>query len=224
MNKLMLITGSSSGIGKSCAEYFSEQYKIVGISRNPARFTSEQGDLTDINFRNYILDKYCPDVFINNAGIVSNNTSDVMQINSVAAGHLLVEFYKKMKQGNIINISSWSTNITANNSSNYQLISYKASKKIIKSLSQDLNHKKEKNINITNLELQIVDTPLINRQNIKINPDLYNNFDWSNSVPITTQYVAETIDWLLKQPPYVTIENLTIANACKYPQAWLQQK
>ena len=68
----MLITGSSSGIGYECADKFKDQYEIVGVSKTPGPYVTEVGDLRDSLFRRLLVDKYQPDVFINNAASGDN--------------------------------------------------------------------------------------------------------------------------------------------------------
>ena len=77
--------------------------EVVGVSRtgNP----EYKGDLTDIEFRKKII-RGNPDVFVNNGSILDHNFMNVIETNLVASGHLLTEFYKKMKDGIIINMSS----------------------------------------------------------------------------------------------------------------------
>jgi short-subunit dehydrogenase len=80
MSKVVLITGASSGIGKSIGEFLHQKGFIVyGTSRNPERITNSQFPLLALDVRNSESIKACVaeiiqksgriDVVINNAGV-----------------------------------------------------------------------------------------------------------------------------------------------------------
>jgi len=80
MNKVVLITGGSSGIGKRVGEYLQEKGFIVyGTSRNPERIQDSRIKLVRLDVRdvdsiknaiNFIIEKETRlDVVINNAGV-----------------------------------------------------------------------------------------------------------------------------------------------------------
>jgi NADP-dependent 3-hydroxy acid dehydrogenase YdfG len=217
---IMLITGTSRGIGLECASYFNNTYTIVGISRTPGEFVTEVGDITDPIFRNTITEKYTPDVFINNAGVSGNSeTSELFRTNIEAAGCLLLSFYKKMPKGHIINLSSWNANMSGGVNSGLGELAYKSSKLFIKNLSNNLSNKRNKPLLITSLEPQVIYTDMMS----KIIPqrpteDCYKNYNFESYTPMSTTYIAETIQWIITQPSWVCIKSLEISNSYKIYQ------
>ena len=81
MEKVVLITGGSSGIGKAVGEYLlSKGYKVYGTSRNPSQNSTEssfkllkmdvtQGDTIAAAVQHIIAAEDRLDVLINNAGV-----------------------------------------------------------------------------------------------------------------------------------------------------------
>lgn len=127
MDKVVIITGASSGIGLATAHYLIDKgCTVYGIAKNEyedEKFVCYQGDVNDTNRIKDVFEKVFTkegriDVLINNAGfgiagaiedtkpenveaIISTNLSAVIKISSIAIGYL-----KKSKSGRIINISS----------------------------------------------------------------------------------------------------------------------
>ena len=131
-NKVVLITGTSRGIGRNIAEAFLKQNAIViGISRNTKKIIKNKNyfhfvcDLTNIKKLQKVIFKILKtkkkiDVVINNAGITLETdkifkktlenfkrTLDVNLIAPFVISHLLINSLKKNKNGGtLINISS----------------------------------------------------------------------------------------------------------------------
>ena len=78
--KIVLITGGSSGIGKSIGEYLTDKgYKVYGTSRNPEKIMGSKFPLVAMDVRNtetivsavnQVIEKEGRlDIVINNAGV-----------------------------------------------------------------------------------------------------------------------------------------------------------
>ncbi len=127
MKKTIIITGSSTGIGKTLAEHFaSKGHSVYGLSRKPSEstlFTSIPTDITDKDqvqeAMNLILSKETKiDLLVNNAGMgmvgpVEDATKDeiakLFNLNLTGSVHLISSVLPSMRQqkyGKIINISS----------------------------------------------------------------------------------------------------------------------
>lgn len=124
--KVVIITGTSSGIGKSTAEYLKfKGYTVYGIARNidSEGYTNYACDVTNIEkikeiFNDIFNKEGRIDYLINNAGIgisgAIEHTSDediekIFQINTMAPIKLsreIIPFMRKNNFGRIINISS----------------------------------------------------------------------------------------------------------------------
>lgn len=212
--KTMLITGTSRGIGKAVYNHFSTSYNVIGVSRtgNP----EYKGDLTDLNFRKRLLQEVRPDVFINNAGILDFNFLNVIETNLIAAGHLMTEYYKTMEPGStIINMSSSCAVVHGTaNMTNWRL-SYHTAKSALKKLSENLSESRTRNIRVTSLEPAHVDTLMTcgGRGELwNFSDEEYEKADIDKFLPMPPQYIAETIEWILKQPKWVQISSMRILN------------
>lgn len=120
MNKTVLITGASRGIGKSCSELFLERgYTVYAPGRNELDLLSEK------NIREYVSSLNTSiSVLINNAGINPlatvdhidfNNARQMMDTNfwaPVLLTNLLAPKMKEQGYGRIVNISSIWSNVT----------------------------------------------------------------------------------------------------------------
>lgn len=216
MKKTMLITGSSSGIGYECADKFKDQYQIIGVSKTPGPYVIELGDLKDDAFRRTLVSKYQPDVFINNAGIGgSSNYSSVMDTNATAAIDLLLSFHSRMKAGSdIINVSSFSGWQQGHRSSSGH-IAYSAAKHALSFASQSLAFKKHTQIRVMTLEPEAVVSKIHGQQHqfsTLPNQCEYDQFDGSQQLPMSTRYIADTIEWMLMQPRWLNIQTIRITN------------
>ena len=129
MSKVILITGGSSGIGKSVGEYLTEKGFIVyGTSRSPEKYESSHFPIIGLDVTqpitisqavNHVIEKEgCLDVLINNAGVgitgpleeipeqeIKNNfeTNFFGPINVIKA---VLPQMRKQQSGLIINVTS----------------------------------------------------------------------------------------------------------------------
>ena len=165
MNKTVLITGTSSGIGKETAKLFhSNGWNVIATMRNPMNETELNQlsnvlvvklDVLDLESINNAISKGIQkygsiDVVVNNAGygaygpLESFTREKVLrQFNTNVIGLLdvtraILPYYRKNKQGIIINISSIGGKIT------FPLGSlYHGTKFAVEGISESLNYEVE---------------------------------------------------------------------------------
>jgi NAD(P)-dependent dehydrogenase (short-subunit alcohol dehydrogenase family) len=129
MNKVVLITGGSSGIGKAIGEFlFHKGFTVYGTSRHPEKITNSVFPLIALDVRNkesikHAVDKIIAtssqiDVVINNAGVgitgpIEETPTDEMRNNfetnffgPIEVMKAVLPQMRKQKSGMIINITS----------------------------------------------------------------------------------------------------------------------
>lgn len=207
----ILITGGSRGIGAGLVKHFTSlNYDVVSVSRSDT--TSEQGDITDSNFRSYIANKYSPDIFINNAGIAKESLDKVLETNGVAAVDLLEKFYNKMNQGTIINIGSLSATKNGYEIKDISDTAYILSKKLLHEASYFFQEMHTKPIKVVSLEIGAVATSIQNRFYGKTIPEEEYTKQTIRSIPMLVDDVVTTVDWIINQPPHLELRSIQLNN------------
>ncbi|NNM59073.1 MAG: SDR family oxidoreductase [Legionellales bacterium] len=221
IDKLIIITGASGGIGAEVASLFSMQGYFVGVvSRQPKmlpNFDPERtmlitADVTDAKAFEQAVSQLetrfgSVDCLINNAGMVIPGAFDeltpeqnkqVIQLNvlGVMNGiHAVLPSMLQRNRGTIINISSLADRLPRPH-----LPVYAASKAAVKSLTESLRAAYAKQgIRFCNIAPAKVKTAMM--QQISV-PD---------SDLISPSEMAEIIVWMHQQPPHICIRDLVVA-------------
>lgn len=179
-DKVILITGTSRGIGLKLAEYFlKKDAKVFGISRKKSPLNHENykhfmGDIADIESVQSIFNELKThtsklDILINNAGISSMNSlllmpkntiKKIIDVNLVGGIYLAQESIKimsKNKYGRIINFTSIAVPLHIEGEAIYSC-SKAAIEELTKTLSKEIFHL---GITINNIGPSLIDTKLI---------------------------------------------------------------
>lgn len=188
MSKVILITGTSSGFGKSIAEKLhSEGYTVIGTSRNADKINSDYQTL-NLDINNYVesrikVDKLVLehgniDILINNAGINITGPTEMIKIDDVKKVfetnffsqlnliQAVLPHMRSKKNGLIINITSIGGYLGLPFWS-----AYCASKASFKLIAESLNIELKKfNINVVNIAPGDYKTEILNNRRDSSNP------------------------------------------------------
>lgn len=224
MNKTIVITGGSDGLGKTLAESLVKENNVIILATNESKLKEVSKD-NNCTYKVCDVSKYekvekcineikeefnSIDVLINNAGLwiqeeLDENDSD--RINSVVDVNLLgvincskavIPFMKQQKDGLIININS-----QAGINHKAERVVYNATKWGVTGFSKSLADEVAKyGIRVTNVMPGMMKTDMFNKMNIKKNME--NGID--------TKEVARLIKFIIETPKDVMIPEVGIKN------------
>jgi len=206
--KKVLVTGASKGLGKAIADKFvSEGFNVFRVARSGD--VEFKGDLRDLDFRSYIINSINPDLFINNAGILNGSYNDVMDLNFVAAGHLLSHYYDNMIEGSdIINITSVAANRIVKEGDPDYRVWYTSSKQAIKSLSTSLHLSRKRDVRVMCLEPGWINTDILT----PIVPEKRVASRKANKerAPMSPEHYADIVWWCYNQPRWLSVTSFEL--------------
>lgn len=241
MSKTLLITGATSGFGKSCAELFHQQgWKTILVGRREQNLTQISQSLgnnihtiqldvrncKDIETKlNQIPDTFQNiDVLINNAGLALGlepahetqledweNMVDTNIKGVMYFTRLLLPKMVQRNSGHIINMGSIAGSWPYPGGNVYG-----ATKAFVQQFSNNLRADLlGKNIKVTTIEPGMAETEfsLVRFKGDKQSADQV----YKNVQPLTPKDIANTIYWVATQPSHVNINKIEIMPTC---QAW----
>lgn len=233
MNKLAIITGASSGIGREIAKTLSEKgHPVLLLSRrlkemeelNLPNSLCKSVDVTDLNTMEKAIkeaeEKFGKaDLLVNCAGIMLlgdpasqsytewSNMIDVNIKGILTGTNILLESFKERKEGTIINISSIAGRKTFDNHSVYC-----GTKFAVHAISENIRKEvASSNVRVITIAPGVVETPLLSHTTdaaIKAN---YN--DWKKTIEsgLDAKKIAQCVDFAYSQPQDVCIREIVIS-------------
>jgi NADP-dependent 3-hydroxy acid dehydrogenase YdfG len=212
MKKTVLITGGTKGIGLAITDLLKDEYEVITVARGESAI--EPGDLTDRVFRDYLVNKYTPDIFINNAAGLFQDPYKMLEMNGSVPIELLLRFYEKMSKGIIINVGSQSGERHVRPKEQLNRTLYALGKRFLKDASLVLNYSKNKPIKVMCISPNATHTSLLkNITNFTPSKNDYENFDWNKSIAWTKpEEVADIVKWLIDLPPHICIPEIVLDN------------
>ncbi len=205
----ILITGASSGIGKSTYELLKKDYNVIGISRNGPDLFLDLRNVENIKkIREFLIEKSLKiDVLINNMGnayvkpFSSSQVEEIEeQIDLNLKSHILITkllIENINENGIIINIGSIASKIAFEN-----WAVYSASKFGIKGFSNALRKElSKKNIRVSLIMPGAVWTPIWERNKFRKTDDM-----------LMPEDIAKIIKFIIELPSYVNIDEIVITH------------
>lgn len=220
MKKQVLITGGTRGIGAAIAENLKFDYEVITVARSEE--ATVQGDLRHKFFREYLLERYTPDIFINNASSLYIDPYKMLEINGTVPVELLLKFYEKMEKGIIINISSQSAERHVRPKEELNRSLYSLGKRHLKDTSLALNYSKNKPIKVMCLSPAATHTAMLEKiTEFSPTEEDYSNYDWEKSVAWTKpEEVARIVRWMIHLPEHIVIPELVLDNHYSQATYW----
>lgn len=232
--KTIIITGATSGFGIEMARLLAKDNKLILLARREsilAKLKSELDDnggiytaTVDVRDKNQVDEFYknLPekfkniDVLINNAGLAKgmNPAQDTnledwdVMVDTNIKGLLYItrgalETMKLRGTGHIINIGSVAAKVPYKGGNVYG-----ATKAFVAQFSRNLRTDLfATGIKVTNLEPGAAETEFAS---VRFEDDAKAKEFYSGWQPLRAIDVAKTIEWILNQPPHVSIENIEI--------------
>jgi NADP-dependent 3-hydroxy acid dehydrogenase YdfG len=216
LNKYVIVTGASSGVGEATCKLLSLKYNVIAVSRNIEKMNfifSEykniypyQMDVTDFSLHhelyNYIKDKEIV-ALVNNAGgssgsyLVENDLPELWQyaynlnvVSPMNLSKMVIPIMKKNGYGDIIIITSICGYYPYKKGGNYA-----TAKRGAISLAETLRMEMSgSGIKVSQIAPGSIDT----------------NKEVKNNIAIQAEDVAEAIKWIIELPPTVNVDSMTI--------------
>ena len=225
MKKVICVTGASDGIGRAIAEYFSQDYTVVAISRNEEKLKKLQEktgvkyyalDVTNFEQVQTIMSRIIAenkriDVLVNSAGMLSSGElSDVSfdEIQTmidtnltglIAVTKSVLPCMKKQKFGTIINVNSQAG--IGQGAPEFSL--YNASKWGVTGFSKCLQTELSKyKIKVTDIFLGRTNTDIFKKAGL----------ERDMSKALLPGDVVKTVEFILNLPEDVVVPEISIKN------------